>query len=342
MAITMNGQTFRTLSDTLYLDGKRIIGAYAEDTLVYPDNTHDVIKFASAHTCDTLARWDDDSGSDYNRYCHSFNGKLLVASLFPPSSVTNLRPYICINKGTNTAHARYAPMSNSPYASQDFASFEGGNHIDDYATCLSTHSEIAMQVTADFRGNNIYQYGRYQNSIQAITSLLANGITLHFDYHEGFTDQVEPGSRSDVIVLDPREVTLGSCTETYGSSTYESTYGIRVFAGYSYLGPSMSTRTDKAYFYAAPWFVVQVVLRTSTNREAIVPIGTLFVDTVIYPNVRYIRASSRWSEGIDMGYTLWSPRRYYTDKYSVYEFTRWPTATDADRHATIAELGSLT
>lgn len=342
MAITMNGRTFRTLSDTLYLDGKRIIGAYAEDTLVYPDNTHDVIKFASAHTCDTLARWDDDSGSDYNRYCHSFNGKLLVASLFPPSSVTNLRPYICINKGTNQAHAKYAPMSNSPYASQDFASFKGGNHIEDYSTCLSTHSEIAMQITSDFYGSKIYQYRRYQNSIQAITGLLASGLTLHFDYHEGFTDPVTTATRNDVIVLDPREVTLGSCTETYGSSTYESTYGIRVFAGYSYLSSSVTTWNLSAYFYVAPRFVVQVVLRTSTNREVFVPIGTFFVDTVIYPDIRYIRVSSRWSEGIDMSYTLSSPRRYYTDKYSVYEFTRWPTATDADRHATIAELGSLT
>jgi hypothetical protein len=231
-------------------------------------------------------------------------------------------------------------MSNWPYSSQDFASFKGGNHIEDYATCLSTHSEIAMQVKADFYGYNVQQYTRYKNSIQALMSLLANGITLHFDYHEGFTESVTTSSRSDILVVDPREKTLGSCTETYDGRIYESTYGIRVFAGLSYVvSGNVTTKNSDAYFYATPWFVVQAVL-TSPDRKSTPPLGTFFIDTVIYPDIRYIRTSSRYGE-INLGMTVTPPRRTYTDKYRVYEFTSWPTATDADRHATIAELDSL-
>jgi hypothetical protein len=198
-----------------------------------------------------------------------------------------------------------------------------------------------MQVTSDFYGSEIYQYRRYYNSIQAITGLLANGITLHFDYHEGFTEPVTTVSREDVIVLDPRDVTLGSCTETYSGDTYTSTYGIRLFAGRSHtVSGNVTSRSLEAYLYVAPWFVVQVLL-TSPTRRAVAPLGTFFVDTVIYPDIRYIRTSSRY-DVINLSMSQWPSNRYYTDKYRVYEFTYWPRATDADRHATIAELGSLT
>ena len=348
MAITMNGQTFRTLDDELYLNGKRVIGAYADGTLAYPDNTPAVIKFASAHTCDTFARWDNDT-VHYNRYCSAFSGKMLVSVLFPSYATSEKKPLIGINQEEPSAtyrHAKYAPMSWMTYSSTDFTRFKGGVHGDDFKTCLSTHSEIALQFSAELNETYVsqqYRYRLYQNSIEAITDKLSGGLTLHFDYHEGIIEIPQVYTKSDIIVVDPREITLGSSIETYSGRTYVSTYGIRIAVGLTTLtggggDPYYSREESRKYW--APRFTVMAVLGR-TGETVTVPIGMFFVDTVIYPNIAYVRRSSRFSDSLVLSYRV-SAGYQYTDVYNVYEFTQWPTATDADLHATIAELGSLT
>lgn len=53
MAITMNGQTFRTLDDELYLNGKRIVAAHAGGTLVYPDAGEHASKISGSFSYDS-------------------------------------------------------------------------------------------------------------------------------------------------------------------------------------------------------------------------------------------------------------------------------------------------
>lgn len=53
MAITMNGQTFTTLSDELYLNGQRIVAAHAGGTLVYPDAGEHASKISGSFSYDS-------------------------------------------------------------------------------------------------------------------------------------------------------------------------------------------------------------------------------------------------------------------------------------------------
>ena len=64
MAITMNGQTFRTLDDELYLNGQRIVAVHADGTLVYPEGEDQMAKVSGGFTYDaTHAHYGDASMS---------------------------------------------------------------------------------------------------------------------------------------------------------------------------------------------------------------------------------------------------------------------------------------
>ena len=64
MAIELNGQTFTTLSDELYLNGKRIVAAHVDGTRVYPDTTDRMAKMHGSFSYDaTHTHFGDADGS---------------------------------------------------------------------------------------------------------------------------------------------------------------------------------------------------------------------------------------------------------------------------------------
>jgi hypothetical protein len=64
MAITMNGQTFRTLDDELYLNGQRIVAAHADGTLVYPETTRHVARISGSYSYGASHTHMGDAGGD--------------------------------------------------------------------------------------------------------------------------------------------------------------------------------------------------------------------------------------------------------------------------------------
>lgn len=98
MAITMNGRTFRTLSDGLYLNGRKVVLARVGNTKVYPDDALAKVNgshtWQSNHTHNGDADQDARIGTSVNSMTLSYEGifvapRSVTDSWIPTGSLTN-------------------------------------------------------------------------------------------------------------------------------------------------------------------------------------------------------------------------------------------------------------
>lgn len=274
MAITMNGQTFRTLDDELYLNGKRIVAAHADGTLVYPDAGEHASKISGSFSYDSFHVHNGDASksavlqsSVSNSLSISYTGTFRYASFTEETMELWAGYFGWDEENDGITASSYSGMSSYGYgyviSSSNVPPAPIGTNDSEYSLYMRHGSfapvgtvsiDIDMPVPQFCQPLRVRGDGKFGKATSSFASNFINTVSGHYEVQENQWNRGNNSEKWDAVLASNED---GECVGAFIANV-GTLLGIYIVA---------KVETTKTWEYSRQWESGGYVVRPISGVE---------------------------------------------------------------------------